>query len=346
VEHWAHLTIILLAASLLLFGFSFHNETTSSINAPEAIYVLEKVEIGGMDQWVLVKGRDTANPVLLWLHGGPGASLMPASWYFDDELLNDFVVVHWDQIGSGKSNTWGFDYDQLNLERYVQDAQEVTNYIKEKLGKEKIYIIGYSWGSRIGIRLSARHPEDFYALISLGQVVSPMKDHVVTFNRVMAKAQEQDNERDITRLEMLGEPPYTEHKDYTILREMAQQYDGGTDFGYLKLAWLGLQSSEYRLRDYPLYIAGYLKGLNAMWEESIEFDAFAEVQTLKLPVYFLIGSEDLFTPVELVREYYEYLDAPMGKELIVFEHSAHAPFMSEPEKFREVLLRIKHETYK
>lgn len=345
MEHWAHIAIGFVVACLLLSGIFFHNETTSSINGLEAISVLEEVEIGGMGQWVLIKGEDISNPVLLWLHGGPGSSLMPASWCFDDELLSDFVVVHWDQRGSGKSNSWGFDYDELNLERYVQDAHEVTSYLKQKLGKEKIYIIGYSWGSRIGIRLSARYPEDYHALISLGQVVSPIKDHVVTFSRIMEKAQQEDNERDITRLEMLGEPPYLEHKDYTVLRGMAQQYDGGTDFGYLKLAWLGLQSSEYRLRDYPLYIAGYLKGLKAMWEESIQFDAFAEAQSLKLPVYFLIGSKDLYTPIELVREYYEYLDSPMGKELIVFEHSAHAPFMSEPEKFREVLLRIKHETY-
>ncbi len=346
MEQWSWILLTVALSAGLLISLSSQNVNTPAIDSSESIAILEEVEIGGVEQWLLMRGEDRSDPVLLWLHGGPGSSLMPASWYFDRKLEKDFIVVHWDQRGSGKSNSWHFDYEELTLEQYVQDANEVTAYLKQRLDKDKIYIIGYSWGSRFGLRLAERYPEDYFALISLGQVVSPMRDHVVTYRRVMEKASQQSNEKDIERLETLGTPPFTEHADYTVLREMAQQYGGGTDYSFIMLGWLGIQSSEYRLRDYILFLKGYLNGLKAMWEESITFNAFSEAARLELPVYFLIGAKDLYTPIELVREYYEFLDAPMGKELIVFEDSGHAPFMSEPEKFHQELLRIKQETHR
>ncbi len=346
MRHWSQTLITVAISAGLLIGILGYSAGTPRIDSPESIALLEKIEVGGLDQWILIRGHDVSNPVLLWLHGGPGSSIMAMAWYADRKLEKDFVVVHWDQRGSGKSNTWRFDYDGLTLDHYVQDAHEVTAYLKERLDRDKIYIMGYSWGSRMSIRLARRYPEDYYAVLSMGQVISPLMDHEITYERIMQKAFQQSSERDIRRLRALGEPPFTDHEDYTVLRKMANQYDGGTDYSFTKLGWLGMQSPEYRPQDFILFLRGYLRGLSAMWEESLEFNAFSEAPRLEVPVYFLMGAKDLYTPVELVWEYYEFLDAPMGKELVIFEKSAHAPFLGEPEKFHQVLLRIKQETYK
>lgn len=116
-----------------------------------SIATLEPVPIGGMEQWLLIRGRHSANPVLLWLHGGPGASEMPVVPHYNRALEEEFVVVHWDQRGAGKSNPRDFDESTMTFERFVQDAHELTRHLKRRFGKKKIYLLGHSWGSHLGL---------------------------------------------------------------------------------------------------------------------------------------------------------------------------------------------------
>ena len=111
---------------------------------PESIASLQKVKLGGMDQWILIRGYDVSNPILLWLHGGPGAAQMPVAHHFNGDLEKDFVVVHWDQRGAGKSNPKDFDEQTMTLEQFISDAHELTQYLKKRFHKRKIYLLGHS----------------------------------------------------------------------------------------------------------------------------------------------------------------------------------------------------------
>jgi len=130
-----------------------------------SIASLEKVSIGGIDQWILVRSYDIANPVLLWLHGDPGSSQMPVSRWFNKELEEEFMVVHWGQRGAGKSNPADFNEDTMSVKQFESDAHELTQYLKQRFNKEKMYLLGHSWGTQFGSKVVFKYPEDYYAYI-------------------------------------------------------------------------------------------------------------------------------------------------------------------------------------
>jgi proline iminopeptidase len=143
------------------------------IVTPNGIERLETVRIGGIDQWVSIRGRDKRNPVLLFIHGGPGYVSMPMSWWFSRDWEEYFTVVQWDQRGAGKTyllNDPAMIAPTLTLERMVDDTEEMADWIRKELGKKKIFIIGHSWGSYPGLELARRHPEWLYAYIGVGQL--------------------------------------------------------------------------------------------------------------------------------------------------------------------------------
>ena len=312
---------------------------------PGSIASLQKVKLGGMDQWILIRGYDVSNPILLWLHGGPGAAQMPVAHHFNGDLEKDFIVVHWDQRGAGKSNPKDFDEQTMTLEQFISDAHELTQYLKKRFHKRKIYLLGHSWGTLFGILLVQKYPQDYYAYIGVSQVVNGYAAGEIAYKWLVEQIKKRRKTKDLKRLERLGTPPYTDHEKYVKFAKMVDSYGGGMDVRFLKLAWIALRAPEYSLKDYFRWIRGANRGSGPMWEETSSFDAFKEVTELQVPVYFFSGRNDYNTPLELVRRYFEVLKAPKGKRLIIFENSAHTPFMKEPQKFYQEMMRVKNETY-
>lgn len=155
----------------ILFGLTAPIKDANREIIPRSIASLEKIKLGGMDQWILIRGNDVSNPVLLWLHGGPGAAQMPIAHHFDKNLEKDFIVVHWDQRGAGKSNPKDFDEQTMTFEQFITDAHELTQYLKRRFNTEKIYLVGHSWGTQLGIKMVQLYPEDYFAYIGIGQAV-------------------------------------------------------------------------------------------------------------------------------------------------------------------------------
>jgi pimeloyl-ACP methyl ester carboxylesterase len=312
---------------------------------PESIAILEKVELGGMEQWILARGANRANPVLLWLHGGPGAAQMPIARHFSGDLESDFIVVHWDQRGAGKSNPVDFNEETMTVENFIADTHELTRYLKDRFGKEKIYLVGHSWGSQLGIQVAHYYPEDYYAYIGVSQYVDPVRSQELAYDWLKEQVTQSGNQKDLALLEDLGPPRYSRHNDYVTFAGLVDRYGGSMDMGMGRLAWIALQSPEYRLLDYYAWLQGSIRGSGPMWEESQRQNIFDEAAHFSIPIYFFSGANDRNTPLKLVEDYYLSLDAPAGKELLVFENSAHTPFMAEPDKFNRELIRIKEETY-
>ncbi len=312
---------------------------------PESIASLQKVKLGGMEQWILIRGNDVANPILLWLHGGPGAAQMPVAHYFNGDLEKEFIVVHWDQRGAGKSNPGDFDEQTMTLDQFISDAHELTQFLKKRFHKNKIYLLGHSWGTQFGILLVRKYPQDYYAYIGVSQVVNGAAASEIAYQWLTEQIKTRGRTKDLQRLEKLGPPPFADHEKYVKFAKMVDAYGGGMDVGFAKLLWIALRAPEYSLTDYFKWLRGANRGSGPMWEESSRFNAFKQVPALQVPVYFFCGRNDYNTPLQLVRQYFEALKAPRGKRLVIFEKSAHTPFMKEPKKFYAEMVQVKEETY-
>ncbi len=318
---------------------------TPAIAGEASIASLEKIELGNMEQWILVRGQNTTNPVLLWLHGGPGAAQMPVARYFNSALEEHFIVVHWDQRGAGKSNPSNFDESTMTFDQYLSDAHELTLYLKSRFGQDKIYLVGHSWGSQLGIRLAQIYPQDYYAYIGVGQVVNFRRAQEIGYDWLLHQVKDKSS---LSKLKSLGRPPFTDHVEFVRYIKLVDAFGGGFDVGFARLAWITLCAPEYNLRDVTAWLRGSNRGSGPMWYTSIyqSFDAMKEISRLELPVYFFVGIHDYNTPMTLVKNYYKSLNALKGKELVIFESSAHTPFMGEAEKFNQGLIRVLSETYK
>lgn len=313
---------------------------------PGSISTLEKVELGGMEQWILIRAKDVSNPILLWLHGGPGAAQMPVARYFNGELEDHFVVVHWDQRGAGKSNPPDFDESTMTFQQFLDDAHELTLYLKTRFSQDKIYLVGHSWGSQLGIKLAQAYPQDYYAYIGISQVVDPAFAQDVGYAWLMEQVKSDKNEKKLRELESLGPPPFTDHEKFVRYVKLIDAYGGDFDIGMGKLLWVALRAPEYRLSDLLAWFKGANRGSGPMWNttEYQSFNTFEDVPRIEIPVYFFNGLRDYNTPLLMIDRYYGLLDAPLGKELVIFDFSAHTPFMGEAKKFNQELIKVIDET--
>jgi pimeloyl-ACP methyl ester carboxylesterase len=304
------------------------------------------LRLGGVDQAVLERGANERLPLLLWLHGGPGSAQMPIAHRYNTDLEEVFIVVHWDQRGAGKSNPKGFDPDTMTLRQFVNDAHELTLYLKKKYQQDRIYLLGHSWGTKFGLLLARDHSEDYHAFIAVGQVVDPRRAHTVAYRWLREQLQDHGHVKALKKLDRLGLPPFENHDTFVDFMGMVDSYGGGMDEGFMQLLWAALTSPYYHGLDYFHWLGGAKRGSGPMWESYSDFSAIQQVPRLNLPAYFISGSRDMNTPVELVREYYEALDAPFGKRLYIIDGAGHAPFLGNPSEFTRILKEIDFEVRK
>ncbi|MGC9371189.1 MAG: alpha/beta fold hydrolase [Paracoccaceae bacterium] len=282
-----------------------------------------------MTQWLLVRGEDRTNPILLWLHGGPGSAQMPIHTA-TAALERDFVVVHWDQRGAGKSNPPDFDPATMTLERFLADAREVTALLRERVGDQLQIVLGHSWGTMLGARLVARWPEDYSGYVGVGQQVSTMPAVSLALDWLREIAPDS---------ELVGMAPeaFRDHDLYVRLKQAVEAHGGGMNVSLLPLLPRALAAPEYRLPDYPRWLDGANRGSGPMWGEYMERDLIAEVPMMPVPMLLISGASDWNTPVPLVQDWFAAVEAPQGKRMEVFEGSGHAPFLTETERFVETV---------
>lgn len=301
------------------------------------ISILEKVNLGNLDQWILVRGNED-NPIILFLHGGPGLPMMPFHQHFQSELEEKYLVVHWDQRGTGKSFSDDIPKESMNFQQILSDAYDLIQLLKQRFKKEKIYLAGHSWGTILGIHLIDLFPEDFYSLISIGQVVSFSKSLEISHKFAIKKAKEQKCEDAVKELLEIGEPPFVEDiKLSVILRNVARF--GGKMHTEISFPSIAKQCEEYTEAD----IKNIPKGLDFsdkyLWNEIIATNIMDKLLTFKVPIYFFCGRYDYLTPTDLIEEYCTKINAPF-KRVIIFENSAHYPYVEEPKEFSEAIIKV------
>jgi pimeloyl-ACP methyl ester carboxylesterase len=347
----AGILLISLSAVLASQYFSFTPPITdaSGQHVPGSIAALEKVELNGSEQWISIRGKDVNKPVLLFLSGGPGGSQLVTERRALAGLEEHFVVVNWEQPGAGKSFD-AVDRSTLTPERYIGDGLALVAYLRERFDEEKVYVLGESWGSTLGIWMVQREPEAFYAFIGTGQMVAFLENDLLCYQFALQWAQERGDARKVEQLKQQGPPPYygkgVAMKEAAFLMDTfsyMNQDPAIADDGFNTLQ--DLAGSEYGLYDKLNWFRGALETLDIVYPQLWEVDFRTQAARLDVPMYFLLGRHDVNAPPVLAEEYYGLLDAP-HKELIWFERSGHNPWVTESDLFvEEVVNTVLAETY-
>jgi pimeloyl-ACP methyl ester carboxylesterase len=325
------IVFIILGGATLKF-IVLHGKTPP-ISAPGSIASLEKHTIGGVDQWILIRGYDQTKPVLLFLHGGPGMPAMYLAHKFQSELERDFVVVHWDRRGAGKSFDAHLQVSALSVRQTLNDTYELTRMLRERFHKQRIYLVGHSWGSYLGLIAVQEHPEYYSAFIGMGQIAGN-RDQVYALRReFLSRAAKETGDSDL-RVRLTDANMKVTEDD--LFRFGGELYASRSYWPILKA---GLNAPEYTLRD----AMNVKKGVDLVNRE-MKYDVVprlleGEISKVGVPVFFFLGRHDLNTPSQLAAEYLDRLDAPL-KGLVWFEHSAHFPFFEEPDRFHKEMVRI------
>lgn len=316
---------------------------------PGSIAVLEKVDLNGSEQWISIRGKDVNKPVLLFLAGGPGGSQLVTERRVLGELENYFVVINWEQPGAGKSFD-AVDRSTLSPERYVRDGIALVNYMRERFDEDKVYVLGESWGSALGVWMIQRNPELFHAFIGTGQMVAFLENDLMCYGFVLNLMQEQGNLEKVEQLKQQGPPPYygegVAMKEAAFLMETFNYMNADpniSDDGFN--TFQDLAGSEYGLYDKVNWFRGALETMDVVYLQLWEVDFRTQATQLEVPVYFLLGRHDVNAPPVLAEEYFELLDAP-HKELLWFERSGHNPWVTESAAFADIVVnKVLAETY-
>ena len=306
-----------------------------------SIAMLETVTLNGSEQWVSIRGQDATKPVLLFLAGGPGGSQLATARFALGGLEEHFVVVNWEQPGAGKSFD-AVDSATITPERYIEDAHALVLLLRERFGQEKVYVLGESWGSALGVMLAQRYPELFHAFIGTGQMVAFLENDQMCYDFALQWAEERGDAAKVTALSQQGPPPY--YGVDVAWQEAAFLMD---TFNYMNQnpaiadnganTFRDLAAPEYGLYDKVSWFRGVIETLGVVYPQLWDVDFRTQATKLEVPVYFLIGRHDINAPVMLTEQYYDVLDAP-HKEIVWFEHSGHTPWVSESDQFVQTMV--------
>ena len=313
-----------------------------SPNNGELAEIVE-VEVNNTTQYMTVRTKDTNNPVILFLAGGPGGTQLSSTRNFLSDLEDDFTIINWEQPGVGKSYD-ARSIETLTPEVFVEDAHALTLLIKERFAKEKIYLIGESWGSYLGVLLSKAYPEDYYAFIGTGQMVDFEETEKHCYNLALDLAIARGDEDVVKALTNLGEPPiYGENVTMEIasyLQYLHFEMNRNPSINHQDWDTLDtLFSPEYSVLDSLNFIKGLYFTFSHVFQQLYEVDLRETHTDFEIPIYILHGSHDLNAPVYLVEDYYDSINAP-EKELIMFEASGHNPWINEYELFNQEVKRL------
>jgi pimeloyl-ACP methyl ester carboxylesterase len=288
--------------------------------------------LGGLDQWVMIRGRDAANPPLIFLHGGPGWSETWLFRRFNAPLEDSFPAVYWDQRGAGRSYDRTLSRSSMTVEQLISDLDELVDQVCERLGKPRVAILGHSWGSALGVLYAARFPKKVAAYIGSGQIGDWPAAEAASYELALAEAERLGHRRAAGRLRAIGPPPYGADAVFTE-RIWSLRLSGGmsprTLWGIGRTVLGGKESSLFEL---PRAWRGFHFTMNAMWPEISRLDLIDLVPALEMPIFFLLGRKDPWVPPRTSVAYFDALRAP-AKELVWFERSGHEPFVDEPDKF-------------
>jgi pimeloyl-ACP methyl ester carboxylesterase len=295
--------------------------------------------LGGVDQWVMIRGESVANPALIMLHGGPGLSETSLFRHFNAQLEKRFTLVYWDQRGAGKSFRRDILRSSMTVEQFVADLDELVDAVCERLGKTKVAIFGHSWGSVLGPLYAARFPDKVEAYVGSGQIGDWAAAESATYAFAVAEAERLGKRRIVMKLRAIGPPPHTATSLWTQRTCLSRLEGRMRPRALWSLARAVLAGKESSVFELPTTMRGFRWSLDAMWSEVSRLNLIELAPNLRMPVFFFLGRSDHWVPAEISMAFIDALTAP-AKKLVWFEESGHEPFMDEPAKFNAAMTEL------
>jgi len=282
----------------------------------------EAVEIGGIKQWITFQGENDQAPVLLFLHGGPGNSVMDYADRFTAELQKHFIVVHWDQRESGQTAILNKSKDPLTVSLFISDAIELIQVLSSKFKQKKIYLLGHSWGGYLGLRVAAERPDLLHGYFAMSPMINQLESERLSLKVMEDKAIKENNKEAKAELSLV-EVPFKNGEQLFYQRKWLSKLMGSTTPVRTKVdAWA--------VTWLPLFNEG----------SKTNFNEFAP--QINCSVYFLIGSNDYQTHFSLAESYYQKVVCK-EKKLYWFTDSAHNPHLTESVRFQNIIIDIKNQ---
>ena len=287
----------------------------------EKMDVLLTPDIGGIKQAIEIKTDDARKPVLLFLSGGPGSSMMKNADAFTTILKSRFTIIQWDQRDAGKTLKLNPSPDQPTLAQMTEDTRQVVEFIRKTLHQEKIYLLGSSWGNVLGFDMVKNHPEWLHAYLAVNPVVSQM-----------------DSENELLqtlKLHLKDNPAASKE-----LAQVAAPFATEQDLFYLR-KWLFYKEGKKFVFDpeFKAFFGEWAKTWTPVWTDVMRIDLRQTLPAVQCPVYFFVGKNDIQTSAGITTGYFEKLRAP-NKQLFLFEHSGHQIHQEEAEKFQHTIIGI------
>lgn len=297
------------------------------------------VNIGGVKQGMFIESKDTTHPVLLFLHGGLPVYFLTQK--YPTGLEDYFTVAWWEQRGSGISYSADIPPETMTLEQMIKDVVEVTNYLRQRFGQEKVYLMGHSGGTFIGIQAIARAPELYHAYIGVAQMSDQLKSERLAYEYMLDYYKAHENKKMVKKLESA---PVTDGTPdaYLKLRDKAMHELGIGTTHDMNSVITGIFIPSLTFRGYTLrekinmWRGKSQAGVSCLWDEILTTNLFRKVSKLDIPIYIFSGIYDYTVSYTLTKAYFEQLEAPL-KGFYTFHESAHSPPFEEPEKTQRIL---------
>lgn len=314
-----------------------------TIATPNGIDEAMFVPIGGTLQWITIRGQDRNNPVVLMVHGGPGVTHSGFAVSFEP-WEKDFTIAQWDQPGAGRTFAQAerrFPPD-LTIESMATDGVSVAEFLRIHLHKDRIIILGWSWGSILGVHMVRSRPDVFAAYVGTGQIVNMQAGEALAYSHVLAEARGMGNRRAIQELESIGPPPYKTQGALGTQRKWASILAGDKS-PILKIAEFTLLAPRTSLGDAWSSLSGIVASQNhflgpTMEGEMMKVDLAASDKDFAVPIFVFQGANDDFTPVELAREYVDAITAPQ-KQFVLIANAGHDAIVTKSREFLGLLVQ-------
>ena len=299
----------------LVFTFSYRGLSQTSIDSTGILTV------GGIKQFVSIKGKDNRNPLLLFLHGGPGNSVIHYAEKFTHKLQEHFIVVQWDQRNVGKTLSLNKSPEPLTIALFERDTHQIIDSLLKRFHQPKLYLVGHSWGTFLGFYMAKNYPELLYAYIPICPMINQQESERITLAAMKDKASQAQNDGALRELSLV-KIPFEDGEQLYFHRKWVLDYMGS------KAKITKTQVQAWALMWLPLF------------NEASKDNLFESAPALRCPVYFFVGRKDVQTNSGITEKYYNILDAPK-KQLYWFERSGHSLPSTEPDLLQEIIIGIK-----
>lgn len=301
---------------------------------PQPIAEAGFISIGGIEQWVTIRGADRTKPVLIFLHGGPGdAQSALISTYAPYE--KDFVLVQWDQRNAGRTlGHSNMEFQPTSLEQVIADGIELTTYVRKHLHTNKVILMGHSWGSFLGVQMVKRRPDLFCAFVGIGQVVSWRDTVEAQYRYTLERAKAEPNPAAVKELETLGIPDLSNFDKYLVLRRQLNRYLAVSDVEWAPQSW-SLIGKQLSTADFQAYQKG-LYGLSDLVSTVTSMDTRDVGFKFKIPMFLVQGSEDHVVDTAISIKYFDRIQAPI-KRITIIDGAGHFVMATHAEKVDEAI---------